>query len=134
MRIAVSYNNGNIFQHFGQTNRFKLYDAKDGCIIGTMEIEALDCGHEALASFLGSLHVNMLICGGIGGSARAALEEAGVLLYGGVTGSADEAVAALLAGTLVYDPNIHCKNHDGEAHTCGHACGSHPSCAGCHEA
>lgn len=30
MRIAVPYENGSIFQHFGRTAAFKLYDAEDG--------------------------------------------------------------------------------------------------------
>ena len=133
MRVAVSYDNGNVFEHFGHTEHFKLYDVKDAAVTGTMVVEALGCGHEALAELLSGMHVGAVICGGIGGGARAALEQAGILLYGGVSGSADDVVKALLSGTLRYDPDIHCRAHgeNGE-HTCGHVCGEHPSCAGCH--
>ena len=34
MRIAVTYENGEIFQHFGHTEQFKLYDVSDGKIVG----------------------------------------------------------------------------------------------------
>ena len=133
MRIAVTYENGEIFQHFGHTTQFKLYDAKDGRVTDSMVIEALGSGHSALAGFLAELRVNALICGGIGGGARAAVEAAGILLYGGVSGSADGAVDALLAGRLGYDPDIHCvhHDHDGGTHDCGeHDCGTH-GCGGC---
>ena len=32
MKIAVTYENGQIFQHFGHTEQFKLYEAADGKI------------------------------------------------------------------------------------------------------
>lgn len=90
-------------------------------------------GHSALASFLTRHGVDALICGGIGGGAQMALAEAGIKLYGGVSGEADEAVNALLAGTLGYNPDVHCSHHDHEhgegGHTCDeHGCGHH----GCH--
>ena len=30
MRIAVTYENGQIFQHFGHTETFKIYDVEEG--------------------------------------------------------------------------------------------------------
>lgn len=33
MRIAVTYENGDIFQHFGHTKQFKLYDIAEGKIV-----------------------------------------------------------------------------------------------------
>ena len=128
MKVAVTYENGEVFQQFDQTSHIRIYDVRGGAVLSSMVVEVLDCGHEALAQFLGSLRVSIVICGGIGGSARAALEEAGIVLYGGVTGSTDAAVDALLAGTLRYDPEIHRRSHAaGEgapcAHSCGHDCG-----------
>ena len=132
MRIAVSYEDGQVFQHFGHTPEFKLYDVTDGVITRSVVIRALGSGHDALAAFLSEMRVNVLICGGIGGGARAALEEAGILLYGGISGDADAAAAALAAGTLDYVPDVHCRQHEGEAgcggHACPHSCGD----AGCH--
>lgn len=130
MRIAVTYENGQIFQHFGHTGQFKVYDVEDGKILSSEVVSTNGSGHGALAGLLGALHADVLICGGIGGGAQAALAQAGIQLYGGVSGSADEAVAALLAGQLSYDPAVHCSHHDhehgGEGHTCGeHGCGHH---------
>ena len=130
MRIAVTYENGTIFQHFGHTEQFKLYEATDGKITHAEVVDTNGSGHGALAGFLMQNGVDTLICGGIGGGAQAALAEAGIKLYGGVSGDADAAVNALLSGNLGYDPNVHCDHHDhahGEAgHTCGdHGCGKH---------
>ena len=130
MRIAVTYENGQIFQHFGHTEQFKLYEAVDGKIVHAEVVDTNGSGHGALAGFLMQNGVDTLICGGIGGGAQAALAEAGIKLYGGVSGDVDAAVSALLSGNLGYDPNVHCDHHDHEhgedGHTCGdHGCGKH---------
>lgn len=128
MRIAVTYENGEIFQHFGHTEQFKVYDIEEGKIVASEVVSTNGSGHGALAGVLASLNAEVLICGGIGGGAQAALAEAGIKLFGGVSGDADQAVEAYLAGTLAYNPNVQC-NHHGEHHhggTCGdHGCGSH---------
>lgn len=139
MKIAVTYENGQIFQHFGHTETFKVYEVEDGKIISSEVVSTNGSGHGALAGVLNNLHADTLICGGIGGGARAALDEAGITLYGGVSGDADKAVEALLAGTLTYDPDVTCSHHDEQHHdgSCGsHGCGDHSdghSCGGhCH--
>ena len=130
MKIAVTYENGQIFQHFGHTEQFKLYEILDGKITHTEVIDTNGSGHGALAGFLMQHGVDTLICGGIGGGAQMALAEAGIRLYGGVSGDADAAVNALLSGELAYNPDVRCNHHDHEhgegGHTCGHhGCGSH---------
>lgn len=130
MRIAVTYDNGEIFQHFGRTEQFKLYDVENGQIVREQVIDTNGTGHGALAGFLRAAQVDALICGGIGMGAQMALAEAGVRLYAGVSGSADAAAQALAAGTLVYDPDAHCDHHHDEGHDCGHhdhGCG-HGAC------
>lgn len=132
MRIAVTYENGEIFQHFGHTEKFKLYDVENNEVVSSQVVDTNGSGHGALAGFLSANKVDVLICGGIGGGAQVALAEAGIKLYGGVQGNADEAVNALLADTLSFNPDVHCNHHNhehGEGHTCGeHGCGNH----GCH--
>ena len=130
MRIAVPYENGLIFQHFGHTGQFKLYDVEDGQITGERTADPAGNGHGALASFLSGLGVDTLICGGIGAGAQQALAQAGIRLYGGAAGGADEAVQALLAGTLDYRADVRCEHHDhhGEHGACGEhkqGCGGH---------
>lgn len=127
MRIAVTYDNGQIFQHFGRTEQFGLYDIEDGKIVNKQVVGTNGAGHGALAGFLRSAGADVLICGGIGGGAQMAMQEAGITLYGGNSGSADEAVAAYLADTLIQndDPTCGCHGH-GEDHSCGeHKCGDH---------
>ena len=125
MIIAVPYQNGEIFQHFGHTEAFKLYGVQDGTVVTSQIAETGGSGHVALAGFLREKGVTDLICGGIGGGARTALAQAGIRLYPGVTGEADKAAEALLAGKLAYDPETTCAHHDhGEGHSCGeHSCG-----------
>lgn len=130
MKIAVTYENGQIFQHFGHTQQFKIYTVEDGKITDTQVVDTMGSGHGALGAFLTDLGVDTLVCGGIGGGAQMALRQAGIVFYGGVNGSADEAVEALIANQLQYNPNVKCNHHDHEhgegEHTCGsHGCGSH---------
>ena len=123
MRIAVPYENGNIFQHFGRSEAFKFYDVADGAVTAAAVVSTNGSGHGALAGFLVANHADVVICGGIGGGAQSALTEAGIRFYGGVSGSADAAVQALLDGSLGYDPEARCDHHD---HACGeHGCGEH---------
>ena len=124
MKLAVTYDNGEIFQHFGRTSEFKVYDIEDNQVVKAEVISTNGQGHGALAGILQSHNIDTLICGGIGGGAQNALAAAGIALYGGVSGSADAAVEALLAGNLAYNPAVHCNHHGhGEGHTCGdHGC------------
>ena len=128
MRVAVTYENGEIFQHFGHTEQFKIYDIEDGKILSSEIVDAGGSGHGALAGVLNAMKVDALICGGIGGGAQMALAEVGIKLYGGVSGSADAAAQALAEGKLDFNPDVRCNHHDhhGEGHSCGsHGCGSH---------
>ena len=129
MKIAVTYENGMIFQHFGHTEQFKLYEVSDGKIVSAEVVDTNGSGHGALAGLLRALGAEVLICGGIGGGAQMALAQAGIRLFGGVSGDADAAVEALLRGELVYSPNVRCDHHD--HHGADHACGDH-GCGGEH--
>ena len=127
-KIAVTYENGEIFQHFGHTEQFKLYDIEDGKVAKEEVIGTDGNGHGALATFLSGQGVDTLICGGIGAGAQNALADAGIRLYGGVQGRADDAVQALLEDRLEYNPSVHCDHHghgEGHGHMHGHGCGHH---------
>ena len=133
MKIAVTYDNGMVFQHFGHTEQFKVYTVEDNQITDTEIVSSGGNGHGAHA--LSQSQIDVLICGGIGGGAQNALASCGIRLYGGVSGEADQAVDAFLAGKLDYDPDVHCDHHShhGEGHSCGehtHGCGGngHGSC------
>ena len=130
MKIAVTYDNGNIFQHFGKTEFFKVYEVEDGKVVSSEVIGSNGVGHGALAGLLADRDVDVLICGGIGGGAQAALEEAGVELCAGAEGDADRAVEAYLKGELVSSGANCDHHHHEEGHSCGdheedHGCGSH---------
>lgn len=129
MRIAVTYDNGEVFGHFGHTEQFKIYNVENGDVSSSSVIPTNGSGHGALADFLVLQGVDTLICGGIGGGAQMALAQAGIKLYGGVCGNADDAVKALLAGNLSFDANVHCDHHDHENGDKQHSCGEH-GCGG----
>lgn len=128
MKIAVTYEKEEIFQHFGHCETFKIYETENGLILSSRVADTEGNGHGALALFLKGLGVDTLICGGIGEGARTALDAAGIKLYPGASGNADEAVKALLEGKLAYDPETRCSHHHegGEHHGChghGGTCG-----------
>ena len=52
MRIAITYENGEVFQHFGHTEQFKLYDVENGKIVAEQIVPTNGSGHGALAGFL----------------------------------------------------------------------------------
>ena len=128
MKIAVTFENGQVFQHFGHTEQFKIYQVEDGAVVGSQVVDTNGSGHGALAGFLQGQGVSVLICGGIGGGARAALGEAGIQLYPGAQGDADAQVEALLSHNLQYDPNTMCAHHHGEHEHGGHCHGHDHSC------
>ena len=133
MRIAVTHENGTVFQHFGHAEEFKVYEVEDGRVISAEVIGTDGSGHEALATLLGDRAVDVLICGGIGAGAEAALTEQGIELCSGASGGADAAVAAYLRGELV-STGVNCDHHHEEEDACGEEeCGScGGSCGGCH--
>lgn len=128
MKIAVTYNNGEIFQHFGHSEHFKLYEIENGKVISSEVVDTDGKGHGALAGFLKDKNIDILICGGIGGGAKNALSACGIELYPGAVGNADLQVESFLAGKLSYNPDTQCSHHshgEGE-HSCGnHGCGNH---------
>ena len=138
MRIAVTYENEEIFQHFGHTEQFKLYDIEGGKIVNEQIVDTNGTGHGALAGFLKAVKADALICGGIGMGAQIALADAGIRLYAGVQGSADAAAQGLAEGTLKYDPDARCDHHHEEGHACSHHhgngldCGHQEGDEGCH--
>ena len=124
MKVAVTYENGQVFQHFGHSEQFKIYQVEEGKIVSSEVVDTNGSGHGALAGFLTNHGVEALICGGIGGGARNALAEAGIRLYPGVAGNADAAVEALVQDRLSYNPDTVCSHHhEGEGHDCGHGDG-----------
>ena len=132
MKIAVTYDNGNVFQHFGKTEYFKLYEVEDNKVVSSEVMSSNGTGHGALAGLLAERSVEVLICGGLGGGAQAALAEAGIEVCSGAKGDTDQAVEDYLKGELV-STGVNCDHHHEEGHSCGnhedgHSCGG--NCGG----
>lgn len=129
MKIAVPFEDGQIFQHFGRSAQFKLYEVQDSKILSSEVVSTNGQGHGALVGFLVQQGADVVLCGGIGTGAQVALMQAGIQMFGGLSGAADTAVADYLAGKLIFNADIHCTHHD---HDEDHACGSHGCGGGCH--
>lgn len=116
MKIAVPYENRQIFQHFGHAAQFKLYTVESGMILNTAVVDAAGSGHSAMVAFLLQNSVDTLICGNIGDGAQTAVAAANIRLFAGNAGVADMAVLSLLAGKLGNHPT---EGHCGGSHHCG---------------
>ena len=132
MKIAATYDNGNIFQHFGKTETFKVYEVEDDKVVSSEVISSNGTGHGALAGLLAEQGISVLICGGIGGGAQTALAEAGIEVCSGAQGNTDEAVEAYLKGELTSAGTTCDHHHHEEVHSCGDSCGDScgSSCGG----
>ena len=141
MKAAVTYDNGNVFPHFGRTEFFKIYNIEAMQVVSSEVISCGGVGHEALAQLLNDRGVDTLICGGMGSGAKAALDQAGILVCSGASGNCDEALQAYLRGELISE-DINCDHHDHEhegehEECCSGGCGDGcceggTSCGGCH--
>ena len=124
MKIAVTCENNQVFQHFGHTPGFAVFEIADGKVVSEKMLSSGNSGHGALATLLALEQIEVLICGGIGGGAINALGNAGIKVVGGAAGDVREVAEAFVAGTLQVRENFHCNHHHhGEGHTCGeHGC------------
>lgn len=127
MKLAITYDNGQVFQHFGKTQQFKIYDIQEGKVGPSLVTGTGGQGHGALAGLLRALGISVLICGGIGPGAQEALKSLDITVIPGITGDADQAAQDFVDGKLVPNTEALCNHHhDGPAHSCGdHGCGQH---------
>ncbi|HJJ47816.1 MAG TPA: hypothetical protein O0X39_02320 [Methanocorpusculum sp.] len=121
MKLGITSSDGEIFQHFGATPEFTVYNIEGGKIVSSKKVSTNGTGHEALVDILADLEINALICGGIGGGARNAVFNAGITLFPGVKGNCDTAAQAFLDGTLAFNPETMC-DHQGHEHSCSGHC------------
>ncbi|MCQ2770803.1 MAG: FKBP-type peptidyl-prolyl cis-trans isomerase [Clostridia bacterium] len=131
MKIAVTYDNGNVFQHFGKTSKFKLYDVEDGKVVATTIVNSQGAGHSALAGLLNSYEIDVLLCGGMGDGAQNALSELGIEVVSGIDGDTDAAVQEYINGNLI-SAGVNCDHHheeQSEDDDCGCGCGG--GCGNC---
>ena len=117
MKVAVTYEKetGNVFQHFGKTQYFKIYQIEDGKIVSSQVVDNGGNGHHDIPPYLKSLGVETLILGNRGQGAIEAIAASGLKEVPGITGSADDAAELFAKGEL--KPNFEAKcDHHGEHH------------------
>ena len=146
MKIAVAYDNGEIFGHFGHCEMFATYEYHEvvsDCIKRLVPTEGRS-GHQAMADLMHELDVDAVIVGNMGPEARAALLSYGIVPVVGYSGDADTASDLLVTGQLPIYPGEGgcgggcgggcCGSDDGSCGSCGDdsscGCGGGCSC-GC---
>lgn len=126
-KLAVSYDNDKVFEHFGHSRQFKIYTFTGSEITNTEVMNTNAQGHNAVVDFLINNGIEAVICGNIGAEAKKALSDAGIYIFAGVSGDCDKAAKDWFDGTLNYNPDITCTNHEN-----GQGCQGGCSCGGCH--
>lgn len=130
MKVALPFFDNQVFAHFGKAPAVKIYTIDDNGIAAAEVVPSAGHGHGSMVNLLVRNGVDTVICGGIGGGAVAALAQAGIRLFAGVSGPTDEAVEALIKGTLASaapeaaEGGCCCGGH-GHAHEAEGGCGCH---------
>lgn len=120
MVIAVTYQDGMIFGHFGKSQEFKIYEIENGAVANSKVVDVSNIkGRDARTEYLKSLGSEVLICGGICEKAQAAVSACGIKIYAANSGSADEAVNKYLTGALTQVTGKVCDHHsEDNNHSC----------------
>ena len=126
MKVAITYEKGEVFQHFGHTEKLKIYEIENEEIISENILDTSAHGHELLVKFLKDNNVDILICGGIGNGAKKALEEAHIQLLGGVSGNVQKVIKDYILNKLKYNENVECEHHHNDANN--QHCENHKRC------
>ncbi|WP_442871713.1 NifB/NifX family molybdenum-iron cluster-binding protein [Anaerocolumna sp. MB42-C2] len=126
IKIAVTVDeNNNVFQHFGKSDQFKIYEICGEELVSKTTLSSNGSGHSELVTLLSAQKVNVLICGGIGMGAMEGLMEAGILVVPGANGDADVVTAAYLDGSLAEGTEANCDHHDHHEGDCSGECKCH---------
>jgi len=135
MKIAIPIENEEVFQHFGHTSVFRIFDVMDDGSRTTEDVSVQVEGHDAVAAWLQEQKVQLVICGGIGDGAVSALRENGILLCSGASGNAEQCLEAFLRYAEQYESGATCPGHSegGCSGGCGGCSGGCGGCGGCHE-
>ena len=121
MKIAVAYQNGEIFGHFGHCPQFAVYEYGEYVTDCTKTLvdTSMISGHHAMAAKMRELGVDAVIAGNMGGQGKAELLSLGIVPIIGFSGDADTASDLLVTGQLPVE---------GSGSGCG--CGGSCSCGG----
>ena len=138
MRVAVSYKDGEIFEHFGHCQCFAIYEYGDSVDDCTKTL--VDCsdrhGHKAMADLMREQQVDAVISGSMGSEARSLLLSYSIVPVAGYCGHADTAADRLVTGQLpVIDGAGSCSGGwGGCGGGCHHDDGGECGCGGgCHD-
>ena len=121
MKVAVAYENGEIYGHFGHCACFAIYEYGEyvhECTKTLVETGDRE-GHQAMADLMREQGVDAVIVGQMGGEAKALLLSYGIVPVAGYSGDADTAADLLVTGQLPISPG-----EAGNCSACGGSCGA----------
>lgn len=130
MKVAVAYDNGEIYGHFGHCPQFAFYEYGEYVYECTKTlVDTSDrSGHEAMAKLMQEQGVDAVLCGQMGGEAKALLLSMGIVPIVGYTGHADTAADLLVTGQLPLSPGEDAGTCGGCGGSCGGGCSTENGC------
>lgn len=133
MKVAVAYNEGQIFEHFGHCETFAVYDYAEADVNQCTK-RLLDCsdrhGHAAMAELMQEQGIDFVLCGNMGGEAKSLLLSYGIIPVVGYCGDADTAADMLITGQLSVVDGGSCAGGCGGCSGCHHEEGEDCGCGG----
>lgn len=93
MRIAVPYEEGNIYFNLGHTKQIKVYEIEEGKVIGTAIADVSGTGHDVITEYLKELEIDIVICDKLCMGSQLVLKDMGIDYKSDVQGDADQAVS-----------------------------------------
>ena len=112
MIVAITYENGNVFMHYGKTRQFILFNIENNSVVDSKIIDCGEYSHHTLADLLKLNNVDVLICGGCGMHAVESLEAKGIKIYNGAYGDVNDVIGQYLANKLKYSGPTDCGCHN----------------------
>ena len=108
-KIAVTYKDGYVHNHCCSSPQLKIYTIKSDMLSKIETVDIAATGSDSFAEIVKELGIKVLICGAVSPYLKDIMEKTlHMEVFNGVAGDADSAVAAYIAGTLDFEPNMHC--------------------------
>ena len=111
MRVAITYDDGNVFMHYGKTREFIIFEIENNEIKNEFILPCGEYSHHTLADLLSINNVDVLICGGCGGHAIESLEAKNIKIYNGACGDVHNVIKQYINEELTFNGATECGCH-----------------------
>ena len=111
MLVAITYENGEVFMHYGKTRQFIIFELDNNEIKSERIIDCGEYSHHTLADLLKLNNVDVVICGGCGVHAIESLEAKNIKVYNGACGDVHNVINEYINGKLKFNGATMCDCH-----------------------